>query len=113
MRACRLALGQGVETDEAGLDALSAVDFEDLEEDCDNPAPTYKVHGIDIPGGPLSHMYKPSQPSIAEDAKEDESDHDNQHDQDDDEEEYKQRRTKRTSVSKANVSTRGSRREKV
>lgn len=116
-----MALGQGSEDDPAGLDALSGVDFEDLDEDVDNPAPTYKVHGIDIPGGPLSFIYKPSQPTIREEAEAEAEDGrqgrderiQDDADDDDDEDgdggmEYKERKNKRTtSTASLGVSTRG------
>lgn len=105
---CRVALGQGVPGDETGLDALSNVDFEELEQDCDPVPPTYRLHGLHAPGSKLSLsaaalFYQPTERTIAEDDREDD---DNEDEVDDDDGEYKAKKVKRTSGPR--VSTRNS-----
>lgn len=94
LRSCRSALGQG--SDEATLDSLSAVDWADLDADQDAVLPTYKITGICAPGSSLTY-YRPTQPSIPEQADEEMHDEHEENDDDgDDGEEYKAKRTKRT-----------------
>ena len=97
LRLCRVALGQGAPGDEASLDALSNVDFEDLELDNDPVPPTYRLHGLHAPGSKLSlsaatMFYQPTERTIAEDEREDDDD-----DEGDcmDDGEYKARKVKR------------------
>jgi hypothetical protein len=99
LRTCRAALGQGVLGDNAALDSLSAVDWEDLDADFDAILPTYKITGICAPGSTLT--YKPTQasiPEVDEAATNDVemADQDDEDEEDDDAEEYKVKRTKRT-----------------
>lgn len=101
-----MALGQGAPGDEAGLDALSNVDFEDLEQDNDAVPPTYRLHGLHAPGSKLSlsaaiRIYQPTERTIAEDDREEEDEED-----DDclDDGEYKAKKVKRSSG--ARISTR-------
>lgn len=64
LRLCRAALGHGSADDPASLDALSAVDWDELEDDHDPVPPTYILHGLCPPGSTL--VYRPSQATIPE-----------------------------------------------
>jgi len=108
LRVCRIALGQGFEGDDAALDALSSVDFANLEADKDPILPTYKLHGLGAVGSTLlmssSTLFKPTQPTITEEdgnakgvTNDNEDDNDNDNDMDDDDgEEYTVHKNKRT-----------------
>lgn len=109
LRLCRVALGQGTPGDEAGLDALSNVDFDELEQDCDPVPPTYRLHGLHAPGSKLSLsaanlFYQPTERTIVEDEREDDDNNEEEDGMDDGE--YKAKKVKRASGSR--VSTRNS-----
>lgn len=111
LRLCRVALGQGLPGDEAGLDALSNVDFTELEQDNDPVPPTYRLHGLHAPGSKLSlsaatMFYQPTERTIAEDDREDDDEDDEQAECNDGGE-YKAKKVKRSYASR--VSTRNSR----
>lgn len=115
LRACRSALGQGLATDPASLDALSAVDWADLDADQDSVLPTYKITGICGAVGSSLTYYKPSQPTISEETGNDEEmrgPEENEEEEDeevhDDGEEYKAKRTKRTLSTSGGPNTRRS-----
>jgi hypothetical protein len=106
LRLCRIALGQGQPGDEAALDALSNVDFDDLEQDNDAIPPTYRLHGLHAPGSKLSlsanMVYRPREDTIEEDEREGDDDNDGQDDFDLDAE-YKAKKAKRSSGPRLNT----------
>lgn len=68
LRACRAALGQAAPADHSALDALSAVDWAELDDDKDPVLPTYKLHGLCAPGSNLLNPFKPAHSPIPEEA---------------------------------------------
>ena len=101
LRACRVALGQGVQGDDKGLDAMSSVDFDELDEDNDVLPPMYRA--TSIPG--VTKSFRPLQPGIDEDDAQLAEEMPDP--QELDAEEYRERKVKRSSNG-ACVSTRNS-----
>lgn len=112
LRACRGALGQAFPTDEAALDALSAVDFAEIDADNDVIPPTYRLHGLTeattsgngvLAGSVLlgNVAYRPRESDIAEDQEGEEEEVQDDDDEQDDEEDqdYRAKKGRRTSTS--------------